>query len=565
MIWISFSCSQRRDSGLERPTNATSNREPPWRYWVKCVKDWNRRKEVAKRTITNAQVRARYDRDSELGLANAYTNLGVALYRLKRLEEAFKQFEIASEVYGQLFKVYPSDRSIQDGKAISLVNLARVHYNRKQWNRAELAYTEARGIWEPLVSAGAAALSTDPKLFDYKFNLADCLHFLGGIKLEASEDGAAKGRPKAETDRSLAEALALYDDEAKLRASLPEVFSPPGRRSKFLECLTALAYVAQNLKQPGRVEAALTQARPIALDLLATATDTTRAGLREKLLTADTELVDFCMRKARESRDPRKAIDQSNVEVATLNDEIIKHRLAAAKDASGAYDAFAWLGYAYKSKAQWIRDLGGFLDGTGCEASLEPFNEAIKAYKTAEASASTTADKDAVRSALRQTYMGRAIALTRLGRRTALEDWQRVRRLPGPKDDIVIIRLGEANVNAASHNHRLAACEADKLDAEHLVQVTNQIELTTIYCRCAAALSNDTTLPADAKLWLRELYLGKAWEHLKRADDGGALSDFRDIEAMLASADFAPLREFGPARSRLQELGRNLAAMTHVK
>jgi tetratricopeptide (TPR) repeat protein len=455
-----------------------------------------------------------YRRDlsgSHIDLANLYDDTG-------RMAEAEASYGRALTIKETLAKEHPELTDDRNKLAIALHNFGNLYSDTRRTAQAEASFRRAVGIWQELAAA-------HPDVTEYRRNLATGHYSLGRLRYQEA------GRT-AEAEASFRGALRIREE---LAAAHPEEV---GYRLDLAASHNALGWLYKATGRTVEAEAEFRRALRIREGLAAAHPDTlanrdTVAAIHNALglLYEDTGRVT----EAEASLERARAIWQE---------------LAAA----------------HPEQANFALSLGGFCCNLGnlrCDrnqpqAALAWYDRAAAALEAVRRRIPT---HPTARQYLRNTYMGRADALSRLGRgaealadcdrATAMDD-ERTHELPRLRRAIVLARAGD---------HRRAAAEAAAL-AELAPGPTprgaREYDLACVLALVAAAARGDATLAPADRASAGERYAARAIALLGQARDAGFFLDPAKVTLMDRDSDLIPLRpraDFQALRAALMDQG----------
>ena len=411
--------------------------------------------------------------DYQRDLAVSHKNLAACCIARREFDEAEANYRQASAIQEKLVHDFPQVKQYQDDLAGTYASLGNLYSRPEQSAKAELCLEKAAAIWSRLAES-------HPAVTDYALALA-------GVYNNLANHYRAAGRV-ADAERSY-----------RLARDIREKLS---RKSREVPAHQAdLAKLYRNLANLYRADSHFDDAETT----LRTALD-----IQETLVREHADIPEYQADLAASQNDVGLVLQAAGrpreAEAAFRKAIAAWEKLTSV--ANPAAEHLIGLGTSCQNLGDLIRDRGDSAD------ALDWYARALQAL---EPESHGGAHPAGARDALRNTYWGRADALTRLGRhKQALADWDRAIALADPKSRgwFQLFRLAAL---ARTGDHAKATEEAGKLILPPPQTGEALYKLAAVYALATRAAQRDEELRPDQRNKLAEQYATRAVELLTRA------------------------------------------------
>jgi serine/threonine-protein kinase len=486
---------------------------------------------------------ARYQQD----LAWTHNNLGILLSDLGKREQALKAYQQARDLQQKLVDAHPNLPVFQEDLANTRGNLGHLLRQLDKRTEALVEFQQARELWQKLAKA-------HPDLPGYQKSLAAAHNNLGLVLLSLGkrEEALVEHQQARELRQKLVKA---YPNVSEYQKDLA------GTHNNLGALLFELGKHQEALKeyqQARELQQQLVKAHP---DLPAYQRDLggtyNNIGVLLESMGKRTEaLVEY-----QHARDLRRELARAQPDVPEYQEALacthnllavllwhLGKREQALEEYEQARELWQKLVKTHSDVPEYAIKLGGTCCDLGkrlCECgkvqeSVGHFAQAIEQLQGVQRK---QPDNATIRLYLYNSYGGRALALTLLGRnREAIADWDQTIRLD-TKSDHSAFRVMRASCLSRCGDYLAAAAEAEDLGRGTVVPGNRLYDLARIHAHNARSAGRDPSRPLPERDQRSEEYARKAVTLLKRAAAVGYFSDLAKIAHLNKDSDLAFLRD----------------------
>jgi serine/threonine-protein kinase len=510
---------------------------------VEALKHYQQARDLFQQLVKAHPEVAQYQQE----VASTHHNLGILLLAQGKSEEALKHYQQARDLQQHLVNAHPHQHSYQSHLAGTLNDLASLLAARGRGEEALGHHQHARDLFLQLVKA-------HPELPEYQSALARTQHNLAALL-------SSQGKRE--------EALKHYEQANDLLQRL--VKAHPDLPAYQHELAGTHNNMALLLSAQGKGEEALKhyqQARDLFLQLVkahphlheyqnALASTLNNLG---SLLSAHGKREE-ALKHFQQVRELRQQLVKAHPDLPRYQKDLARthNNLALLLRALGkpeeamqhhqqARDRQEKLVKAHPDLSDYGIDLAGTCCNTGIFLSdsgkaSESLDHFARAVALLQAIRQRDPNQATARLFLRNSHMGRALALTRLGRhREAVADWDQAMPLDtgGAR---YFIRLKRADNLARGGDYRRASAEADDLARHESLPGATLYNLACIQAINAASAGRDASRPLPERDKRGEDRARAAVALLKRAAAAGLFGENANVGHLDNNPDLAALRD----------------------
>jgi serine/threonine-protein kinase len=429
--------------------------------------------------------------------ARAYDRVAAIYEWLGQRPQAEQNLRAALRLQEQLVEEFPDEPAYRQDQASLYVSLGNLYRVIGQPAQSEDSYRKALTIHEQLTRDHPGVAALEHKLAVSHLNLG-VFH--------------AERRRNQQAETHLQKALALCEKLCREHPDVPEYEQERG------ESYTNLGNLYISINRPAEAEAAYRKGRA-AFEQLARSRPGV-PGYQNRLAAAQNNLGLLL------------GATQHPVEAKAAFQNAIDIREGLIRDYPNVPAFAVDLGGSYANLANLVRDLGE------PQAALEWYARGIR---TLEAQVQQQPWDKQVQKFLRDSYMGRAEAYTRLARHAeAAQDLQRALRADdgSGRDELILLR---ASSLARSGDHGQATAEAKALAERPAASGVLLYNAACVYSLSAAAAHRDDKLPSADAGQQAERYAACALALLAKAEAAGFFKDRAMLEELKKDSDLVPI------------------------